>query len=68
MLSLQAMAGQPLKVGECMPLRNLRILVVDDSQLTRALLRALLQETSGFEVIGEASDGLHYRGYSKSLF
>ena len=40
-----------------MPLQNLRILIVDDFEPIRALLRTLLQEASGFEIIGEASDG-----------
>jgi chemotaxis response regulator CheB len=30
--------------------------LVDDSELIRALLRALFRETSRFEIIGEASD------------
>ena len=35
----------------------LRILIMDDSELTRALRRTLLRDNGGFEVIGEASDG-----------
>jgi two-component system, NarL family, nitrate/nitrite response regulator NarL len=34
-----------------------RILLVDDSALTRGLVRAFLESRPGFEVCGEASDG-----------
>ena len=50
-----------------MPHRNLRVLIVDDSELTRALLRTLLQENGGFEAIGEASDGLEATEITRKL-
>jgi len=37
---------------------SLRLLVVDDQSLMRAGLRSLLESQAGFEVAGEASDGL----------
>jgi DNA-binding NarL/FixJ family response regulator len=35
---------------------NLRILIAGSRSLTRSALRLLLQETKGFEVVGEAAD------------
>jgi DNA-binding NarL/FixJ family response regulator len=35
----------------------LRILIVDDHELLRAGLRAILEDESGFAVVGEAADG-----------
>src|SRR5580765_4283086 len=35
-----------------------RVLVVDDEPLARERLRTLLQEEPGFEVVGEAGDGM----------
>ena len=35
----------------------LRVLVVDDEDDVRALVRYLLQQTDGFEVVGEAANG-----------
>jgi two-component system response regulator NreC len=37
---------------------SIRVLLVDDHVLVRAGLRALLEETQGFEVVGEARDGI----------
>lgn len=38
-------------------MRTIRILLADDHRLVRQGLRSLLEEHSGFKVIGEASDG-----------
>lgn len=38
-------------------LRQLRVLVVDDSTLNRRALTSLLEENAGVEVVGNASDG-----------
>lgn len=38
-------------------MKPIRILLVDDHELMRAGLRALIEESSGFEVIGEAGNG-----------
>lgn len=38
-------------------MEHLRILVVDDHEIVRSLLRHLLEAESGWEVCGEASDG-----------
>ena len=42
-----------------------RILVVDDSALVRGLVREFIESRPGFEVCGEASDGLE--GVEKGL-
>ena len=39
------------------PDRLLRVLIVDDEADIRLLLRAVLQPSRGFEVVGEAADG-----------
>ena len=39
-----------------MPSAN--ILIVDDSQAVRAVIRSLIQESNGLRVCGEAVDGL----------
>lgn len=38
-------------------MEHLRILIVDDHEVVRSLLRHLLEAESGWEVCGEASDG-----------
>ena len=38
-------------------MRSTRILLVDDHQLVRAGLRALIENLSGLEIVGEAGDG-----------
>ncbi len=38
-------------------MRTIRVVLADDHHLVRAGLRALIQNLSGFEVIGEAADG-----------
>lgn len=47
--------------------RNLRVLVVDDSQLIRALISDLLEEASDIDVIGTAADGMEAVRMSRSL-
>jgi two-component system nitrate/nitrite response regulator NarL len=42
-----------------------RILIVDDSELVRSLVREFIESLPGFEVCGEASDGLE--GVEKGL-
>jgi two-component system nitrate/nitrite response regulator NarL len=42
-----------------------RILIVDDSELVRGLVREFIESLPGFEVCGEASDGLE--GVEKGL-
>jgi DNA-binding NarL/FixJ family response regulator len=37
--------------------RSVRVLIVDDHPVVRSGLRALLQSTPGYEVVGEAGDG-----------
>jgi CheY-like chemotaxis protein len=44
---------------------NKRILIVDDSAPTRRLVREFLESRSGFEICGEAADGLE--GVEKTL-
>ena len=38
-------------------MRTIRVVLADDHHLVRAGLRALIQNLSGFEVVGEAGDG-----------
>ena len=38
--------------------RPIRIVLIDDHTLFRSGIKALLARQSGFEVVGEASDGL----------
>src|SRR5690242_740157 len=38
--------------------RTTRVLVVDDHSIVRAGVRVLLASTEGFEVVGEASEGM----------
>lgn len=49
-----------MKPGSCgrVKLITTRILVVDDSDQWRILVRSILEGTSSFQVIGEASDGI----------
>ena len=47
--------------------RKLRVLVVDDSQLIRALISDLLEEATDIEVIGTAADGMEAVRMSRSL-
>jgi two-component system nitrate/nitrite response regulator NarL len=42
-----------------------RILIVDDSELVRSLVREFIESLPGFEVCGEAADGLE--GVEKGL-
>lgn len=37
--------------------RSIRLLLVDDHKVMREGLRALLEQRTGFEVVGEAGDG-----------
>jgi len=37
--------------------RKIRVLITDDSATARSLIRALIEDASGFEVCGEASNG-----------
>lgn len=37
---------------------SIRILVVDDSEQWRLLVRSILQRTPSFQIVGEASDGV----------
>src|SRR5512143_3316608 len=41
-----------------MPLKPIRLLIVDDQAIVRKGIRALLAEVKGMDVIGEAGDGL----------
>jgi len=41
--------------------KRIRVLVVDDSALCRAILRAILEEEGDIEVVGEAADGAEAR-------
>jgi two-component system chemotaxis response regulator CheB len=45
----------------------IRVLVVDDSSLTRALLRSILEDDGGFEVVGEAGNGREAVDLARSL-
>ena len=46
---------------------HLRILIVDDHEIVRSLLRHLLEAENGWEVCGEASDGDEAVERSKAL-
>ena len=46
---------------------TIRVLLVDDHTLFRSGIKALLQRQSGFEVVGEAGDGLEGLKRAKSL-
>jgi DNA-binding NarL/FixJ family response regulator len=46
---------------------SIRVLIADDHVLLRAGLRALLNGTDDFEVVGEASDGAEAQHLIKSL-
>lgn len=45
----------------------IRVLIVDDHTLFRSGIKALLQRQAGFEVVGEAADGLEGLKRAKSL-
>jgi DNA-binding NarL/FixJ family response regulator len=47
----------PQRAVTAMPAHTLRIVVVDDHEVVRTGLRALLQKHAGWEVCGEACDG-----------
>lgn len=47
--------------------RNIRILLVDDHTLFRSGICSLLQKQEGFEVVGEAGDGLEGAKRAKAL-
>ena len=64
LLPLGRIATLNLRVA---PVEHLRILVVDDHEIVRSLLRHLLEAESGWEVCGEASDGEEAVGRSKTL-
>ncbi len=40
------------------PLQRLRVLVVDDSRFARRIVKLLLESSEGFDVVGEATDGV----------
>lgn len=46
---------------------SIRVMLADDHVLLRAGLRALLNNTPGFEVVGEASDGTEVQRITKEL-
>ena len=46
---------------------NIRILLVDDHSLFRSGIRSLLESQQGFEIVGEASDGLEGVKRAKQL-
>jgi two-component system nitrate/nitrite response regulator NarL len=48
-------------------MRPIRVLLVDDHSLFRSGIRLLLQRQPGFEVVGEAADGLEGIKRAKSL-
>ena len=41
-------------------MRTIRVMLVDDHQLIRAGMRALIETLAGFEVVAEAGDGRDY--------
>ena len=41
--------------------RNIRVLIVDDCQIARKILRKLIESAAGFEVVGEAGDAFEAR-------
>jgi chemotaxis response regulator CheB len=45
----------------------IRVLVCDDVEAFRALMRYALQEDPGIEVVGEAADGMAAIGAAESL-
>ncbi|PQO28268.1 chemotaxis response regulator protein-glutamate methylesterase [Blastopirellula marina] len=47
--------------------RTIRVLVVDDSQLIRALITDLLEEAKDIEVVGTAADGMEAVRLARSL-
>ena len=47
--------------------RSLRVVVADDHRIVRTALVHLLNDTEGFEVVGEASDGSEAIELAKSL-
>lgn len=47
--------------------KTIRVLLVDDHTLFRSGIKALLQRAEGFEVVGEAGDGLEGVKRAKSL-
>ena len=47
--------------------KTIRVLLVDDHTLFRSGIKALLQRQKGFEVVGEAGDGLEGVKRAKSL-
>ena len=50
-----------------MPEASVRVLLVDDLEPFRILVRSLVQEQSAFQVVGEASDGLAAVQQAKEL-
>jgi DNA-binding NarL/FixJ family response regulator len=58
--------GLPQPIGSSLKVFiNKRILVVDDSPIVRGLVREFIEARPGFEVCGEAADGLE--GVEKGL-
>ena len=43
-----------------------RVLIVDDSRVIRAWLRAVLEEDSRLRIVGEASDAVEARDFLKA--
>lgn len=50
-------ASSPRKPSATRPARATRIMLVDDHPMWRQTMRQLFEQTDGFEVVGEASDG-----------
>jgi DNA-binding NarL/FixJ family response regulator len=50
-----------------MPVAPIRVLVCDDVEAFRALMRYTLQEDPGIEVVGEAADGMAAIGAAERL-
>lgn len=51
-------AGSQASATSCAPIMTVRILLVDDHPIVRQGLKTLLETHPGWEVIGEAADGI----------
>ncbi len=62
-IETKAPAGVPERLGP----PTIKVLIIDDSATVRRMLRHILNQESGFDIIGEAEDPLHAERLLKAL-